>query len=148
MCAEVCYSKSKPCFYGFPTFNVFDSSALLHAAGKLNENNIFFIVVTKMFMFSTRICEIQLYITKWHLQGFLLFFYWFVPKFGTLGLFLYFNYPVLLFPNYRSWFNSFWDIYVWILLQISTCEKNIWLSKTYLINEAKFPQHSISKSRL
>lgn len=64
MYAEVCYSKSKPCFYGFPTFNVFDSSALLHAAGKLNENNIFFIVVTKMFMFSIGICEIQLYITK------------------------------------------------------------------------------------
>lgn len=91
MYAEVCYSKSKPYFYGFPTFNVFDSSALLHAAGKLNENNIFFIVVTKMFMFSIGICEIQLYITKWHLQGFCFFFYWFVPKFGTLGLFLYFN---------------------------------------------------------
>lgn len=42
----------------------FDSSALLHSAWKLNEN-IFFIVVTKMFTFSTRICEIQLYITKW-----------------------------------------------------------------------------------
>lgn len=75
MYAEVCYSKSKPCFYGFPTFNVFDSSALLHAAGKLNENNIFFIVVTKMFMFSIGICEIQLYITKWHLQGFCFFFF-------------------------------------------------------------------------
>lgn len=89
MYAEVCYSKSKPCFYGFPTFNVFDSSALLHAAGKLNENNIFFVVVTKMFMFSIRICEIQLYITKWHLQGFCCCFYWFVPKFGTLSLFFY-----------------------------------------------------------
>lgn len=92
MYAEVCYSKNKPCFYGFPTFNVFDSSALLHAAGKLNENNIFFSVVTKMFMFSTRICEIQLYITKWHLQAFFcLFFYWFVTKFGTLGLFFMFQ---------------------------------------------------------
>lgn len=89
MCAEVCYSKSKPCFYGFPTFNVFDSSALLHAAGKLNENNIFFIVVTKMFMFSTRICEIQLYITKWHLQGFLLFFLLVCAQIWDFGSFLY-----------------------------------------------------------